>query len=71
MIRKCLINILNNVLCFESFFLGIKLNLNLIKNLIFGLLVLYFFMDIFFFGLVYYIIKIEEKKLCNIWLKIG
>lgn len=51
------------VLCFESFFLGIKLNLNLIKNLIFGLLVLYFFMDIFFFWISILYDKNRRKKI--------
>lgn len=69
MIRKCSTNILNNALRFESLFLGTKSNPNSIKNPIPGLLALHSSTDIFFFGLVHHMIKIEEKKLCNIWLK--
>lgn len=55
---------------FESLFLGTKSNPNSIKNPIPGLLALHSSTDIFFFfGLVHHMIKIEEKKLCNIWLK--
>lgn len=71
MIRKCSTNILNNALRFESLFLGTKSNPNSIKNPIPGLLALHSSTDIFFFGLVHHIIKIEEKKSCNIWPKIG
>lgn len=55
---------------FESLFLGTKSNPNLIKNQIPGLLALYILPRIFFL-LVHHIIKIEEKKSCNIWPKIG
>lgn len=73
MIRKCSTNILNNALRFESLFLGTKSNPISIKNPIPGLLALQLHSstDIwgFFFGLVHHIIKIEEKKSCNIWQK--
>lgn len=51
---------------FESLFLGTKSNPNLIKNQIPGLLALYILPRIFFL-LVHHIIKIEEKKSCNIY----